>query len=1268
MPDPTTSVPSSSTDRHISGLKPPDKLTLGCHVQESWRLFRQRWETYSILTNVASKPREVQVALFLHCLDDDALRAYNGLSFTSEECERTVPEILDKFHEYAIGHVNETYERFLFNQRVQKETEPFEIFISDLRRLLKSCNFCSNCSDSLLRDRIVIGIRDNDTQKEMLKTQNLSLTHAIDICKAAETATIQRRNISRPLHVNAVAKHSSHQRQQASSSQKKRCIFCDKNHPFGKSQCPAFGKNCKKCGKKNHFSKVCRSKTVHQIDASEQSSNESPTPPDWVNTVNADAKLAKCQMILNKQAVSFLIDSGASVNVLPKRYAGNLIPGRTSIVSYGGNSMTSLGNTREILLNPKNKKRHHVEFVVCDKDLQPILGLLTAQKMGLITLEESNFEKVTSLQSYTDLPVFQEGIGTFPGVQTLKTDPTVKPVIMPNRRVPIAVRSKLKQELDYLEEAGVITPVTEPTPWVSQIVTAKKPNGDVRVCIDPKFLNKALMRERYTIPLLEDVLHELSESRVFTKVDLRHGFWHILLDEESSKLTTMQTTFGRYRWLRLPMGLNVSGEIFVRKVLELFGQLPGLVAIHDDIIVHGRDKETHDCNLKLFLDKCQEYGVKLNKDKFVLASSSITFMGHIIDANGLTTDPSKVKAITGFPQPSCVSDVRRFLGMVQYLARFIPNLTDILHPIQNLTKKDVAFMWSETQEQAFAAVKKAIAESPQLSFYAPDKELTVENDASDYGIGSVLLQEQRPIAFASRTLTSAERNYCQLEKEMLAVTYGLKKFHQYTYGRPTTVVTDHKPIVAISRKPLSRAPKRLQRMFLNIQEYDTDIVYKPGSELFISDSLSRAPLPETEVIESVSNLQYTPFNNDRLDQIRAATVLDADLTQLKLVIMQGWPEAKQDIPNCLHPYFHFRDELTVQEGIILRGERVVIPQSMRNELKTKVHAGHQGINSCLRRARDLIYWPGMSAEIRQFVESCDICAGNPAASQPEQPLITHDVPSAPWEVVGADIFHVKGRNYHILVDYFSNYIEVDFLSDISANTVIHKIKAQFARHGIPRKLISDSGTQYTSEEFATFAKTWQFRHHPSAPGNHRANGAAEAAVKIVKALMLKCSKAGEDPYLGLLNLRNTPNEGLTTSPAQRLFGRRTQTGIPTAQPALKPSQIPISERKLLENRKFKQSQKNIERPALPLLNNGDTVRMQPIDKTKEWRKATVVENLGNNTYKIFDGSKFFRRHTQFLRKQKEQPANQEQGLKTRSGRNVTIPQKLVILNKAKSYV
>ena len=280
---------------------------------------------------------------------------------------------------------------------------------------------------------------------------------------------------------------------------------------------------------------------------------------------------------------------------------------------------------------------------------------------------------------------------------------------MPSRRVPVAIRAKLGKELNRLVSLGVIAPVDESTPWVSQTVIAEKKDGSLRICIDPRELNQALQREHYTLPVLEDSLHELGRSRFFTKADLASGYWHVELDDESSMLITFQTCHGRYRWRRLPFGTKVSSEIFQKRLLEVLGDLKGVVVIAEDIIIHGETQEEHDRNLEKFLQRCREVGIRLNKTKFQTGLNSVDFMGHRVTPTGIKPDPEKVRAILDMEAPEDVASVRRFIGTVNYLARFLPHLSQTLQPLQNLLQKDVPFNWSSAQEEAFDHIKQKIA-------------------------------------------------------------------------------------------------------------------------------------------------------------------------------------------------------------------------------------------------------------------------------------------------------------------------------------------------------------------------------------------------------------------------------------------------------------------------------------------------------------------------------------------------------------------------------
>ena len=1217
---------------------------------ENWKRFKKRWSNYALLIDLSKEKRELQIALLENCLSDDALKILEGFKFDTEEDARTVDQILEAFENYTIGETNQTLERFKFGKRQQAEGESIDKFITDLRTMMKTCGYCNGCSDSILRDRIVVGVLSNDTREELLKYSKLTLKKCIETCKAMETASAHSVSLNPDsASVNKIRTHAPEQRQ---------CAFCPYEHAMRKEECPAWGKECRKCGRMNHHHSKCYSfKTTDEpqdyqkhrptktkrkprriryvVEESDSEEDDSDEEPEWCNTIktSTSAKSVKCKMEVEGTDVRFLIDTGASINTLPAKLAPrDLEPYKGTVKMWNEAEDTPLGCCRLNVRNPKNNKKYNVPFVVFKGDRVPILGYRTSLQMRLVTVEDDNFHIAAVSESLaTQYPaVFDGGLGSLPGTQRLTLDPDAQPKIMATRRTPIALRPQLKEALDKLVDLGVIEPVDQPTPWVSQIVLARKRSGEIRVCLDPHELNKAIQREHYTLPILEDVLHDLRNSTVFSKADLSSGYWHVKLDEESSYLTTFQTCFGRYRYTRLPFGINGASEYFQKRLLSALDGVCGIVCVADDVIIHGITQEEHDQHLHAFLAWCQTVGIKLNPEKVDIGVKSVTFMGHCISSDGVHPDPEKISAITNMKAPEDTTQLRRFIGMINYLAKFMPHLTSKIHPLQNLLKKDTPWMWSSSQEEAFDSVKKALSDAPTLAYYDPNRPLTLENDACEYGLGSALIQDNKPVAFASRCLSDAEKKYAQIEKEMLAVTFGLEKFHHYTYGRDVNIITDHKPLVSITAKPLSAAPKRLQNLLLRAQKYSFSLSWKPGAEIPIADTLSRAPSQQPPQSEVINIISHEKIGDKLLQQIRMATALDSTLQELIQTIMTGWPHARKDVSPHLSPYFDYRDELSAHNGIAYRADRVIIPTSMRKEMKQRVHTGHLGINSCIRRARDVMYWPGMSAEIRQHVETCGTCSTY-CNAQPKESPITSDTPDRPWVKVATDLFEFGGKEYLIIVDYHSGFFEVDRLHDTSSNTVIMKLKAHFLRYGAPITLISDNGPQYSSGLFKRFSNEWQFTHVTSSPGYSQSNGAAEAAVKTMKRLLRKCKAIGEEPFLALLNLRNTPSKNHTSSPVQRLFGRRTRSLLPTSEAKLTQThQSPV----LRDQRLPHSTGQNRDLKTLQI---GDNVRMQPIrTQEREWKEGTVTDVLPYRSFEVTDhNGRQYRRNRRHLRAKPE---------------------------------
>ena len=841
----------------------------------------------------------------------------------------------------------------------------------------------------------------------------------------------------------------------------------------------------------------------------------------------------------------------------------------------------------------------------------------------------------------------------------------------------MALKKRLKQKIDEMEEKGIIAKVDKPTAWISSLVAVVKPNK-VRVCIDPRDLNKAIQRPKYQIPTLEEVLPELAEAKIFSVLDAKDGFHQVKLEESSSYLTTFWTPYGRYRYLRMLFGISSAPEEFQRRMHLIVEGLPGVAVIADDILVYGCGSEyiaDHDSNLRRLLQRARENNLKLNKKKLRLRLEEVAYMGHLLTNKGLRPDPMKVKAIEDLPQPSDKKAVERLLGFVKYLARFLPNLAEVVAPLRKLTEKDVPFFWESQQQAAFDQVKQLVTSAPVLKFYNVAEEVTLQCDASDKGLGATLLQNEQPVAFASRALSRIEQNYAQIEKECLAMLFAAERFSQYLLGRNmVTIHTDHKPLVPIFSKSIFHAPKRLQRMILKLQKYNLVLKYCPGSQMYIADMLSRAYLKNQQFkeitlyqlfqlqqeeatladIETINFAEYLRVSEATQQKIKKHTQSDAALQILLATVLAGWPQKREDVSPSIRLYWGFRDEITAQNGILYKGSRVIIPLSLRKQMLGRTHSSHQGADSCIQRAKDVIFWPGMQSDIKEMVSHCDICS-NHVCNQQKEPLMTYEIPTRPWKTISQDLFTHRRKDYLITVDHYSSFWEVDLLTGTTSQTVIECTKAHFSRYGIPDIVITDNGPQFRSQEYESFAATWEFTHTTSSPHHSQSNGKAESAVKIAKKLMTKAEHDNHDLQLTILNWRNTPNGGLQTSPVQKLHSRHTRTLLPTAESLLLPAIVDneaVVEDIRLKRRKAKFYYDRQAKP-LPDLEIGQPVKLQPLRKGGTWSKATTVNKVGDRSYLVQtnDGTNY-RRNRKFLRTIPE-PAYEQQNSTEQDGPSIT---------------
>ena len=1174
----------------------PSALSFDGNTSENWRRFKQQFDIYITASGSEQKDDAVKIAILINFAGEDAIEVFNTFQF-AEGDEKKLNKVLEQFEQYCNPRKNVVFERHQFWQLTQKDSEAVDQFVTRLKNKVKSCEYPSPVDD-MVRDKFVFSIRDLQVKERLLREEKLTLEKAISMARASEASKEQiktmgpnEQNIENPT-VNEIRAGGGRQEKNpprrprlGSGSNKGKCTFCGSSHSRG--SCPALGKTCDYCQKRDHFAKVCRKilrdfggKTIHAVAESEgsdneadlltfsvESSDECPSQDDW----HVSLKIADTR-------VNFKLDSGADCNVISKSLLDRLPVG------------------------PKQTRQCKAKLKVYDgRRITP------SGKISLTCEYKGKFTVLNLESEYAD--VF-EGLGEIKGVQhKIQIDPNATPVVHPPRRVPVALREPLKEELQRMEKLGVIKKCTEPTAWVHSLVVAKKKNNKLRVCLDPSDLNRAVMREHFPMQTVEDVISRMPNAKVFSVLDANHGFWQVKLAKDSSKLATFNTPFGRYSYTRLPFGIASAPEVFQNVMVHLFQDIEGVEVIVDDLVVWGEDVEQHDVRLRQVLDRCRECNLKLNREKCHFRVSEVHYVGHVLSADGVKPDPQKVEAIIAMPTPANREDLQRFLGVVTYLSKFIPNMSQKSAALRQLLQKDVEWSWGQVEEDTFTCLKTSISSAPVLKFFDPKEPVTLSVDASSKGVGAVLLQNDRPVAYASKALTLSQENYAQIEKEMLAIVFGCERFHDYLYGqREITVESDHKPLEAILKKPIHQAPLRLQKMILRLKPYAVNVKYIPGSHLVLADALSRAYLPsqaadkpdefEIHVLDS-GQLSETMFH-----KLRDETKSDPELQQLQKVVMSGWPQTKVETPVETRPYWNYRDEISCYEGLMFKGDRIIVPHSLRPEILQRIHAAHLGIEKCRARARSAVFWPGINSAIDDLVSKCSTCQQHQRSNQRE-PLIPQEVPERPWATVAADIFYYKGRDYLLVVDYFSKYPEVARLSSKNSEAVIMAMKDMFARHGIPERLIADN-MPFNSVKFKDFASKWEIEVVTSSPHYPRSNGLVERNVQTVKQLLRKADESKQDAFLALLEFRNSPISGMDESPAELLTSRKLRTRLPTSKSLLQPQPRPTSQIRYNLLTRQQRQKAFYDRGTRPLfkLHEGEPVRMK---RGREWTPAVVVK-------------------------------------------------------------
>ena len=831
--------------------------------------------------------------------------------------------------------------------------------------------------------------------------------------------------------------------------------------------------------------------------------------------------------------------------------------------------------------------------------------------------------------------VFDDQLGLLKGFEAkIHVDPTAKPVFCRARSIPYSMKLKVQEALDRLVKDEVIEPVQFAS-WAAPIVPVVKSDKSVRICVDFRItVNQASKLDQYPLLRIEDLFSNLSEGKTFSKLDLSQAYQQLVLSEDSKQYMVINTHKGLYRYNRLPFGVSSAPAIFQRVMESLLKGIDGVVVYIDDILVTGKTEEEHLSALGEVLTRLESAGLHLKKEKCSFLCESVTYLGHRIDANGLSPLPEKVAAVRDAPIPKNVAELKSYLGLLSYYSKFLSNLSTVLAPLYRLLRKSTPWQWGSPETTAFESSKDLLLSAPLLVHYNPTMDLSLACDASSYGIGAVLSHKlsdgsEKPIGFVSRSLTDTEKKYPQIEKEALSCVFGVKKFHSYLCGHHFTLITDHKPLTTLfsEKKAISpQASGRIQRWSLTLSAYE----YETTSKHANADAMSRLPLPvkpsdtptPPEFILLIENMDSSPITSA---QIKSWTRRDPLLCRVLRHLREGWPNSCPD--PALQPYFNKRQELTVQDGCLLWGGRVVIPPPGREPLLGELHGGHPGISRMKTIARMFIWWPGLDIDIENVVKHCNKCQQQ-RPSPPVAPLHPWKWPSHPWTRLPLDFAGpFLGHMFLIVVDSHSKWIEVATMSTSTSKSTITQLRHMFARFGIPVTVVTDNAATFTSEEFGEFLKKNGIQHVRPAPYHPSTNGLAERAVQSFKQGMKKLTAGTIDERVArfLFHYRNTPHSTTGQTPSELLLGHRPRSRLDLLLPDLTSIVTKAQHRQ-----KAAHDSKSTDR-AFQL---GDTVYSKSYGRGQpKWFPAIVVQKTGPVSYLVqLDDTTTVKRHLDQLRK------------------------------------
>ena len=731
------------------------------------------------------------------------------------------------------------------------------------------------------------------------------------------------------------------------------------------------------------------------------------------------------------------------------------------------------------------------------------------------------------------------------------------------RPIPLHFREQAIAQIQKMIDDKIIAKVDKPTPWLAPAFFIPKSCGlKLRFICDFSKLNSFLLRNFHPFASAWTCLQQIpAGTKFFASADCLHGYFQVPLSRKSTELCNFLLFNGKYKFLVAPQGLNTSSDEFLRRSDEAIHGCSGVIKLVDDLLIYSHSLTGLHDNITALLDRLRKYNISLSAKKFQI-STEVKFAGVLVSHKGIRPDPSRLDALLSLGRPRNLKETRGWLGAIAQLGYFHPGLSAMLKETQNLTRKNVAWQWMENHDKCFADVKELLRQDLLLKFYDPAQPAVLMVDSSFEGIGACLLQvaEEGPdgrvtkynlISCASRALSGPESRYSVSELECTGLVWGFKKFDYYLRGaRDTHVITDHRPLEGIFRKPMNEITNpRLLRLREKLQTYDFKLIWTAGAAIPLPDYLSRRPISKPDADDTVlcNALSLTSHELDDDDspsmmQLRQdAGTCPVYMAMRSMLLKRQRPSPQMDLPVEILHFKNFWDDLSIEKELIIYDGRIVLPIPSRDRILKIIHSAHQGKDRSFVMAKCRYFWPSMKEDIALICDSCEPCLVH-KPSQPKQSMV-EQVCENPFEQLATDVFTLNGRKFLIVVDRYSNFPWVMPISSESTAVISKQLGDLFFTCCFtPKYLRHDGATAFTSTEFAEFLQEHDIIDQRSSAHYPQSNALSESTgVKQVKLLLKKYNGIYNQRFKDALNvLRTTPTLHIKTkkpigSPVQRLF-------------------------------------------------------------------------------------------------------------------------------------